>query len=466
MPEAKKKDEQTELTAVNGLASAQSARLSADEAAQMFAKPESYTGNRTLYDSGAAKHHAKLSQFGSGAEVRDPYTGEVLTLTKAEAKLRFGDDWQKHLAESDHIHPLERIHDAHKTDAFLTNEDIRNAANSSDNLEVNSRQYNNAKRSRTNEEFMNDRDYRGRKGLELTEDAEREAVRRGREAQESIYRQLRKASVKNAVSAFHNAGIQGAKNSGLAALTMSGIMNAAAVLKGEKDTKAAIADTLKAGGTGAATGYMMSGGLTVLSQKLSYSTSQLMQTIAKSQLPGQIITAVMIVGGTLKRYASGELSTEDFITELGEKGAGYAAGAYGFAVGQAVIPIPVVGGVVGSMIGYALSGALYGGFMETLNGAKLAHDERIRVERECQEAVRMLQEYRVNIEGMISRYLKENISVFHEAFDMMKSAFDIGDADGFIFGANMITQNFGGNVAFKNMQEFDALMMSDEAFVL
>ena len=191
-----------------------------------------------------------------------------------------------------------------------------------------------------------------------------------------------------------------------------------------------------------------------------------MQTIAKSQLPGQIITAVMIVGGTLKRYASGELSTEDFITELGEKGAGYAAGAYGFAVGQAVIPIPVVGGVVGSMIGYALSGALYGGFMETLNGAKLAHYERIRVERECQEAVRMLQEYRANIEGMISRYLKENISVFHEAFDMMKSAFDIGDADGFIFGANMITQNFGGNVAFKNMQEFDALMMSDEAFVL
>ncbi len=159
MPEAKKKDEQTELTAVNGLASAQSARLSADEAAQMFAKPESYTGNRTLYDSGAAKHHAKLSQFGSGAEVRDPYTGEVLTLTKAEAKLRFGDDWQKHLAESDHIHTLERIHDAHKTDAFLTNEDIRNAANSSDNLEVNSRQYNNAKRSRTNEEFMNDRDW-------------------------------------------------------------------------------------------------------------------------------------------------------------------------------------------------------------------------------------------------------------------------------------------------------------------
>ncbi len=466
MSEAKKKDKQTEITAVTGLVSAQSARLSADQAAETFAKPQSYTGSRTLYDSGAAKHQAKITQFGNGAEVRDPYTGEILTLTKAEAKLRFGDDWQKHLAESDHIHPLERIHEAHKSDAFLTNDDIKNAANSSDNLEVNSRQYNNAKRSRTNEEFMNDRDYRERRGLELSEASEREAVRRGRKAQERVDSQLSMASVKNAVSTFHNAGLQGAKNSGLAALTMSGIMNIAAVLKGEKDAGEAIADTLKAGGTGAATGYVMSGGLTVISQKLSYSTSQLMQSIAKSNLPGQIVTAVMVVGGTLKRYASGELSTEDFIIELGDKGAGFAAGSYGFAVGQAMIPIPVVGGLIGSMVGYALSGAVYGKLREALSSGKLAREERIRVERECDEAVRAIRDFRAKMEALISEYLTSHIKTFHAAFDTMRDSLSLGDIDGFISGANTITKKLGGRVQFEDMREFDGLMMSDEAFVL
>ena len=82
----------------------------------------------------------------------------------------------------------------------------------------------------------------------------------------------------------------------------------------------------KAGaGAGAATGYAMSGGLTLLSQKLSTSTSELMRTIGSSGLPGQIVTAVMVVGGTMKRYASGEIDTEEFIIELGDKEIGRAS---------------------------------------------------------------------------------------------------------------------------------------------
>ena len=39
----------------------------------------------------------------------DPYTGDTLVLTKSEAKRLYGEDWQSHLAESDHIHPLEQV---------------------------------------------------------------------------------------------------------------------------------------------------------------------------------------------------------------------------------------------------------------------------------------------------------------------------------------------------------------------
>lgn len=468
MSSSKKKDEKTPLTIAEGLAATQSARASADMATEHFAKPQDYTGNRTLYDSGAAKYHAKTELFSGNAEVRDPYTGKILTLTKAEAKAKFGADWQKHLAESDHIHPLERIHEAHKGNPFLTNDDIREIANSPENMEVNSRSFNNAKRSRTNEEFMEAREYREGKGLKLSKDAEREAVRRGREAQSAIDRKLTVRSIKNAATTFHNAGLEGAKQSGLTALTMAGIMNVVALVKGEKDAGEAIADTVKSGGAGAVTGYVMSGGLTTLAQGLSNSSAPMIQSLMKSNMPGQIVTAVMTFGSTLKRYASGEINTEDFILELGDKGTGLAAGGYGFAVGQTLIPIPIVGGVVGSMVGYMLASSFYGELVEFLgvNEAKLAREERLRIERECQEAIARIREYRAQMEEMISRYLTEHITAFHSAFDTMKEALGIGDVDGFIAGANMITKKLGGRVQFEDMGSFDALMMSDEAFVL
>ena len=466
MSDSKKKDDKTELTIAEGLAATQSARVSADMAAVKFAKSETYTGNRTLYDSGPAKRQAKMELFSQPGEVRDPYTGEILTLTKAEAKQRFGAEWQKHLAESDHIHPLERIYEDHKDNPFLTNDDIREIANSPDNIEVNSRSFNNAKRSRTNEEYISQREYRESRGVKLSAESEREAVSRGKKAQAEIDRELRIRTVKNAASTFHNAGLAGAKQSGLTALTMSGIMNIVAVIKGEKSAGEAISDTLKTGGAGAVTGYVMSGGLATLSQGLSKSSSQIVQSLMKSNVPGQIVTAVMTFGSTLSRYASGELSTEDFIIELGDKGAGLATGSYGFLAGQALIPIPIVGGVIGSMAGYMLSGALYGKLKEAMSGAKLAHEERLRVERECREAIKALEEYRAKIEALISEYLTSHIKTFREAFGVMNEALMIGDADGFISGANMITRKMGGRVQFEDMKEFDALMMSDEAFVL
>ena len=43
------------VKAAAGLAATKSAKIATDQAAQTFAKPNSYTGNRQMYDSGAAK---------------------------------------------------------------------------------------------------------------------------------------------------------------------------------------------------------------------------------------------------------------------------------------------------------------------------------------------------------------------------------------------------------------------------
>ena len=152
-----------------GYAAADVARMETQRAAERFAKPQTYKGNRTLYDNGSAKAGVKKDAFQNNVTVTDPYTGQPLVLTKQEAKMRYGDKWQEHLAEADHVKPLEKIHEDTKNNVWNTTGDVKDAANSDDNLRVTSRKYNNAKRSRTNREYVEDDAYLEDKGVQLTE---------------------------------------------------------------------------------------------------------------------------------------------------------------------------------------------------------------------------------------------------------------------------------------------------------
>ena len=111
--EEEKKD-RDKIRIATGYATAESAYSSIEQAAVKFSKPNEYTGNRNLFDDNYAKSAIKKSTFNENKVVRDPYTGEKLVSTKAEAKERYGDDWQKHVAESDHIKPVEKIFDETK----------------------------------------------------------------------------------------------------------------------------------------------------------------------------------------------------------------------------------------------------------------------------------------------------------------------------------------------------------------
>ena len=254
-----------------GYAATQTAHTMTQQAAQRFAKPDNYTGNRTLYDSGTAKYNAKKNSFSGGGEVIDPYTGDRLVLTKQEAKMLYGEDWAKHLAESDHIKPLEQIYNDTRNNVWNTTDDIKAVANSNDNIKVVSRKFNNPKRNKTNKEYVENEEYLKSKGVNLTDEGKQQAIRDGELAEQSINRQLKKASFDNIVKTGREAGRAGATNAGVTALTMSGIMNVVSVIKGEKEADQAIVDTVKDGGKAAATGYVMGGGLTVVSHSLSNS---------------------------------------------------------------------------------------------------------------------------------------------------------------------------------------------------
>ena len=143
--EEQKKAESDSIKVGAGYAASQTAYNATQEAAKTFAKPDTYTGNRTLFDSGKAKVDAKTKLFQGGQKVIDSYTGDELVLTVKEAKALYGDNWARHLAESDHTKPLEQIFKDTRNNPWVTTDDIKAAANSEDNIRVASRKFNNAK---------------------------------------------------------------------------------------------------------------------------------------------------------------------------------------------------------------------------------------------------------------------------------------------------------------------------------
>lgn len=456
-----RRQENGSIDIATGYKTTQTTQAVLQQVTKTFDKPDTYTGNRRLYDNGRAKVNAKKSLFQSGKEVIDPYTGERLVLTKKEAKLLYGDEWTKHLAESDHVKSLEKIYDDTRRKVWLTTDDIRDAANSNDNIKVTSRKYNNAKRSHTNKECVESEEYLKSKGVKLTERGKKQAIKDGKIAEKSINKQLRNSAIGNMKKNGKEAGKCGAKSAGVTALTMSGIMNVVAVIKGEKSSDEAIADTVKSGGKAAVTGYVMSGGLTVVQHSLSESSSKFIQGLAKSNVPGKVITAVMVTGDTLKKWGDGEITTQECLIELGDKGLNMATMGYSMLVGGMLIPIPIVGEAIGALVGSVLTSGLYNKLINTLQMKELEHQERQRTIAECHAVAEQTKVFREEIEVYLESYFNEYRECFDVALSSMRFAYQTGDAERVIASANEITQRLGGQVQYENVEQFKDFLDND-----
>lgn len=449
-----------------GYAATQVADAAIKQAAKDFVKPENYTGNRTLYDSGKAKVNAKQKMFQNGQKVVDPYTGERLVLTKQEAKMLYGDDWAKHLAESDHIKPLEQIFNDTKRNVWNTTDDIKSAANSDDNISVVSRKFNNAKRSHKNSEFVENEENFKSKGIEFTKEGKERAVNDEEIAEISINKQLKAASVRNMIQTGHEAGKSAARNSAFTALTVSGIMNMVAVIKGEKTSEEAISATIKDGGKAAVTGYVIGGGLTVLSHSLSESFAPIIKQLAESNAPGKVIVAISTIKDVIRNWSEGNITTQECLIELGDRGLNMATMGGAMAIGQAMIPIPIVGGAIGALVGSVLTSYYYNTIINAFLTKKFEHQERERIIAEYNMAARQTKEFREELELYLNQYFQEYREFFDRTLMSIQFAYQNGGSEEVIERANMITRKLGGQVYYETVAQCGKFLESDKIDIL
>ena len=274
------------------------------------------------------------------------------------------------------------------------------------------------------------------------------------------------STAKDIVKVSHRAGVEQAKYGAAIGGGMSLIRNVVAVVKGEKEPNEAALCVAKDTGQGAATAYMTAFAGSTIKGAMQNAGSKTTQVLAKTNLPGVLVTATVETSKTLKKYFCGEITGLDCLTELGEKGTSQLSAAMFATAGQLLIPIPVVGGMVGGLVGYALCSACYKELVGALQEAKLAHEERLRIEAECAEAIILISQYKKELDAAISAYLSDMRNTFDAALMQAQQAIWKDDIDYFISAANTMSVKLGRKPQFGNFSEFKTFMATPDALKL
>lgn len=463
MDDEKEKQKKKTKSIAAGFMAGESTKESISRLDVEFSKPQQYKGNRKIFDSPDAKKGIKKAVFGKGKTVRDPYTGEELVLTKKEAKLRFGDDWTKHLAESDHKVPIERIHQENKDSSWLKNDDIRDVANSNDNMEVVSRKFNNAKRSRTNEEFVNDENYLEKTNVDLSKESKNKAIESGREAKKRIDSKLRMKKIKNVAKEAGKAGLAGARDAASITAVISTMTNIVDVVKGNKKPEEALEnivdDSLKAG----AAGFALSGSLSIVGHSLSNSSSEFVKALVKANAPAKIVTAVMTTGDVLCNFAEGKITSSECIVQLGERGTAAVVASYATAIGQVAIPIPLVGAAVGALVGTAVSGAMYSSLLKAFEEEKASEEEFLKVKKATELAVVRMEAERKEFIEITNKIFSNRAIAIQNGLNQITEACTKNDVDHLSRGLNTILASFGRALEQSTFQEIDEMMCDKDS---
>lgn len=460
----KKKKKKEELqTNTTMQTSIKESDITIEQTQKTYFKPE-YTGNRKIYDSGKNKELAKKNVFDNG-EVYDDWSGDQLYHTNKEAMIMHGKDrYMDHVAHADHITPLQNVvTDVKENSLFkkswVTSKDIKEVANSQENFEVISGRTNTSKGSMSNKEYT---EYRETKGYSLSKEHKQKKILEGENSKKYIEKELNKRALKNMTKNFHSSGLKTAEQAGKTAIVISTLSNIQKVASGEIEANEALTNIAKDGGKAALVGYGMGGGLSTVGHMMSNSKSKFIQSLGKANVPGNVITAVLVTGNTLKRYADGEITTEECIIELGEKGLGVATASYSMAMGQALIPIPIVGAAVGALVGSMVTSNYYNYLVNSVKQSQFESEQRKKIIRECEETLIEVKKLNYELREYADSYFKDYKGCFDEAMGVINDAFRNGDANGVIAGANQITRKLGGKVYYENTEQFNDFLFSDE----
>lgn len=274
---------------------------------------------------------------------------------------------------------------------------------------------------------------------------------------------------KAALTDMHKSGLKGGQAGAAIAGGITAISGTVDLIKGEADAGEVITSTAISAGKGFATGYAV----TALSKGITHTSSALLgQAAAKSLLKSNAATAiaagVVNAGKSMISYMNGDIDKEELFNEINHIAITGTSSFYYAALGQAAIPIPVVGAVVGGMIGYYVGNILHQSSLIALGESQLvkeAKEKRALIQSICDESLPRIRDERAQLESLIESHFSDRKDSFLKCFNALETSIRDKDDLSFIETLNIINSQFETTLQFTNFEDFDDFMESDEDFV-
>lgn len=418
--------------------------------------------DRSNYDSTKAKKDFKDSVFGDSETITDSYTGETLYKSHKKAKEQYDSEYSEHAAEADHINSLKSVHDKVKKNPFLSDDDVKEIANTKENFRVLSKHDNTSKGKKSDFTVISDPDssFSLKGKVKYTgEKVKSDVVLTGK---------FTARTVENIGGLAVDSAKESVENNAMV-FVRYGVDHIVDVATGEESLEDAV--------TGFGTLAVETVGKDIAKDFIDTAlvNNALYQSLKSSGALGELIQVGTMVAESASRLIDGEITAEEFVLEIGDKGATMVAQMIGGEVGAIVGEIIGIsaGGILGAGVGKVIGRAI-GTMVATvacnvviairtniINNLKSLDDYKLKekaIHKLETEAIAEMEYQRQKFRNIVeSEYQKwdENIEA---GFDMMMSSAcqEIYDLQGITDGLDRILSVFGKSVMFKNLDEYES----------
>ena len=178
----------------------------------------------------------------------------------------------------------------------------------------------------------------------------------------------------------------------------------------------------------------------------------------------QVSGAVYDIGSSVKAYMNGEIDGAQLVRDIGQNASDVIVSSV-FAMAGAMVAGPL-GAAIGSMVGSIATTMLYNGILQAFESAKQSKLNYERNHALVEESIRIMRVRRKQFEFDVEELLGHRSEVIKQSFYTMDVAIAEDDMNCFIEGIENIVTEFGGEMQFHNMEEFDDFMISDDVFKL
>lgn len=220
--------------------------------------------------------------------------------------------------------------------------------------------------------------------------------------------------------------------------------------------------------------YMNAFSEAFIENSLKQMENQNLSKLGTKQFAKKIVSTTKKVENAVIAYCHSEIDEIELITRLQQTGILEVSQAFIQAAGINIAEVKTqiqsalhdTKGASVLFISFTASAAAYKMLREALQEAALMHETRIEIEKECNESIAMMKQFRERMSSTVSDYLFIHTETFNAGVSAMDQAILEDDIDGFIRGNAMIQDILNYNVQFRTKDEFDALMYSDTVFIL